>query len=78
MFLKLANHQIHQKKSITAIAETRILAHLKEIVMRGTLSTRQRSSLRSQKKPTSDFVTKHLKNVTETTHALSQTNGTKM
>ena len=45
----------HKKKSrTTVIAGSRILAHLKEIAMCGKLSIKQRSSLHSQKKPTSD------------------------
>ena len=60
------------------IAGLKILAHLKEIAMCGTLSIKQRSSPHSQKKPTSDFATQHLKNVTEITHALSETKDTKM
>ena len=38
-----------------------------------TLFIKKRSSPHSQKKPTSDFATQHLKNVTQITHALSET-----
>ena len=61
-----------------SIVGSRFLAHLKEIAMCATLFIKQRSSPHSQKKPTSDFATEHLKNVTEITHALSETNDTKM
>ena len=60
---------IQKKSRTTVIAGSRILAHLKEIAMCGTLSIKQRSSPHSQKtagkKPTSDFATQHLKNVIE-------------
>ena len=67
-----------EESRTTVIAGSRILAHLKEIVMCGTLSIKQRSSPHSQKKATSDLAIEHLKNVTEITHALSQTKDTKM
>ena len=70
---------IFEKKSRkTVIAGSRILAHLKENIMCGTLSIKQRSSPHCQEKPTSDFATQHLKTITEITHALSETNDTKM
>ena len=65
---RLKKHQINQKKSTTTvITKTRIPAHLREIVISGTLSIKQRSRPHRQKKHTLDCVTQHLKNATETT-----------
>ena len=76
---QIKKHRINQKKSIiSVIAETRIPAHLREIVISGTLSIKQRSWPHRQKRHTSDYVTQHSRNATETIHVLSGTNGTKM